>query len=154
MTASRQLRLVQDAPPAHGVTADPVRQVFEHWVFMFGLQPGRTKLDAERRGAINGALALYGLPDVLLAVEGMAAVPLGDKPASMQEAMREVSWFLASARRVERCLRYGDQLREAAAAPAGGPAVPVDQPAADPAEVARQRARLRELAAQFRAMHG
>lgn len=154
MTTGRQLRLVKDAPPAHGTTVDPARQVFEHWVFMFGMHPGRTKLDAERRNAINGAIALYGVPEVLLAVEGMAAVPLGDKPASMQEAMREITWFLANARRVERCLRYGDQLRDAAAAPVAAvapaeAAEPVNQEA-----VAQQRARLRDLAAQFRGING
>jgi hypothetical protein len=154
MTAGRQLKLVKDAPPAHGHASDPVRQVFEHWVFMFGLHPGRTKLDAHRRAAINGAIALYGLSDAMLAVEGMAAVPLGDKPESMREAMREIDWFLATAKRIERCLRYGDQLRAAAAqpAPAAGPeatAEPVDQ-----AEVAAQRQRLRDLAERFRGMHG
>lgn len=154
MTAGRQLRLVKDAPPAHDSSTDPTRQVFEHWVFMFGLHPGRTKLDAERRNAINGAIALYGVPEVLLAVEGMAAVPLGDKPASMQEAMREITWFLANARRVERCLRYGDQLRDAASAPSAAAepaevAAPVDQ-----AAVTRQRERLRDLAARFRGLNG
>lgn len=153
MQAGRQLRLVKDAPPAHDVTTDPTRQVFEHWVFMFGLHPGRTKLDAARRAAINGAIAMYGLPDVLLAVEGMAAVPMADKPESMREAMREIEWFLASAKRIERCLRYGDDLRAAAAQPAPAAAdecvAPVDQ-----AAVAAQRERLREMAARFRGLNG
>lgn len=153
MQAGRQLRLVKEAPPAHGTTTDPTRQVFEHWVFMFGLHP-RTKLDSYRRAAINGAIALYGLADVMLAVEGMAAVPLGDKPESMREAMREIEWFLASAKRVERCLRYGDQLRAAAAQPA--PAADAAQPVqpVDQAAVAQQRLRLRDMAERFRSMNG
>ena len=151
---NRQLRLVSDPPPAHQAVADPTRVVFEHWVFMFGRHPGRTKLDAERRAAINGALALYGVEDVLLAVDGMAAVPLGDKPSSMQEAMREITWFLASAKRVERCLAYGDQLRESAArAPASAQPVGAE-PAADPAVAQAQRERLRAMAEQFRRMNG
>lgn len=154
MQAGRQLRLVKEPPPAHDTTTDPTRQVFEHWVFMFGLHPGRTKLDAQRRAAINGAIALYGLADVMLAVEGMAAVPLGDKPESMREAMREIGWFLASAKRVERCLRYGDQLRAAAAQPV--PAADAAQPVepVDRAAVAEQRLRLREMAERFRSMNG
>lgn len=155
MAVTAQLRLVKDAPPAHHTTTDPTRQVFEHWVWMFGLPPGRTKLDAERRAAINGALALYGQADVMLAVEGMAAVPLGDKPQSMQEAMRELSWFLASAKRIERCLRYGDQLRAAAAstpAPTPQPAEQADP--IDPEAVTRQRERLRDLARQYRGLNG
>ena len=148
---NRQLRLVTDPPPAHQAATDPTRVAFEHWVFMFGRHPGRTKLDAERRAAINSALALYGLDDVLLAIEGMAAVPLGDKPASMRDAMCEITWFLASAKRVERCLAYGDQLRAMAAAP-----VPVTaaseavQP--DPQVVQAERARLRALAERLRAV--
>lgn len=151
---ARQLRLVTDPPPTHAATTDPTRQVFEHWVFMFGLHPGRTKLDAHRRAAINSALALYGLADVMLAVEGMAAVPLGDKPESMRDAMREIEWFLASAKRIERCLRYGDQLRAAAEAePVRGPEPePVEH--ADPAAVAKQRERLRDMAQRFRTMNG
>lgn len=98
-------------------SSDPARQVFDHWVFMFGLLASRTKLDDERRKVINEALALYGLDVVLLAVEGMAAAPLGDKPESMRLAMREVSWFLARAKRVESCLRYGDDLRAMAKLP-------------------------------------
>lgn len=149
--SNRQLRLVTDPPPAHQAAADPTRVAFEHWVFMFGRHPGRTKLDAERRAAINGALALYGLDDVLLAIEGMAAVPLSDKPAGMREAMCEITWFLASAKRVERCLAYGDQLRAMAAAPVAPPTA-AESAAVDPAEVQAQRARLRALAEQLRAV--
>ena len=157
MAASPQLRLVQDAPPAHGVTQDPVRQVFEHWVFMFGKQPGRTKLDAERRQVIQAALQLYewDVQTVMLAVEGMAAVPLGDKPEGMQDAMREVTWFLAKSSRIESALRWSDRLRlQAAQQQAMQCAVPVaPEVATTPEDAAAARAareRLRELAQQGR----
>lgn len=153
MAAGRQLRLVTDTPPAHGTTEDPARVVFEHWVFMFGKHPGRTKLDAERRQAIQWALAQWALDDVLLAVEGMAAAPLGDKPESMRDAMREISWFLASAKRAERCMEYGDQLRQVAAhRPPAAPEAPAA--AADPEAARAHRERLRQLAAQYRGSHG
>ena len=157
MAASPQLRLVQDAPPAHGVTQDPVRQVFEHWVFMFGKQAARTKLDAERRQVIQAALQLYegDVQTVMLAVEGMAAVPLGDKPESMQDAMREVTWFLAKSSRIENALRWSDRLRlQAAQQQAMQCAVPVAPEVAttpeDAAAALAARERLRELAQQGR----
>jgi hypothetical protein len=158
MAASPQLRLVQDAPPAHGVTQDPVRQVFEHWVFMFGYMPARTKLDPERKRIITAALALYDgdVQTIMMAVEGMAAVPLGDKPESMQDAMREVSWFLASARRIESALRWRDRLqlvadRAAAGVAASGPAAlaPESTPEQRAAALAA-REKLRALAARGR----
>jgi hypothetical protein len=158
MAASPQLRLVQDAPPQHGTTQDPVRQVFEHWVYMFGLMPARTKLDAERKLVIAAALDLYEgcVPMIMMAVEGMAAVPLGDKPESMQEAMREITWFLASAKRIENALRWRDRLqlmanKVADGVGATGPALPA--PEATPEERAAARAakeRLRELAVRGR----
>jgi hypothetical protein len=120
---------------------------------MFGLQPARTKLDDERRQVINAALALYSLDVVLLAVDGMAAAPLGDKPESMQQAMREVSWFLARAKRIESCLRYADDLHAMAAAPEK-PAATAPQAPADPAAVAAHKERLRQVAEQCRRMHG
>jgi len=138
--------------------------VFDHWVFMFGRQAARTKLDAHRRQAINAALALYDgdVQTVMLAVEGMAAVPMADKPQSMQDAMRELTWFLARSERIERCLRYGDQLRDMAAAlvrQAADAAAAVDcgqtpAPASDPVAAAAARERLRVLAAQCRCMNG
>lgn len=158
MAASPQLRLVTEPPPAHGVTADPVRQVFEHWVFMFGLNPRRTKLDALRRQAINAALALYDgdVQTIMLAVDGMASAPLGDKPQSMADAMREIDWFLGNAKRIERCLRHADDLAmmlEAQDARASAPAAPQAAPA-DPAAVAAARERLRAMAMQRRGAHG
>lgn len=162
MSTAKQLRLVTDSPPAHtahthAATTDPVRQVFEHWVFMFGLQPARTKMDAHRRQAIGAALALYDgdVQTVMLAVEGMAAVPLGDKPQSMQEAMRELTWFLARADRIERCLRYADQVRDMLTHEAARTEAPqAEQAPTDPAAAAAARERIRQLAQQCRGLHG
>lgn len=155
---SPQLRLVSDPPPAHdNSTTDPTRTVFERWVFMFGLNPNRTKLDALRRQAINAALALYDgdVETILLAVDGMASAPLGDKPESMQQAMREVDWFLGNAKRIEQCLRHADVLALLAAQHDARPAAPAaDEPVADPQAVAAARERLRALAAQRRGAHG
>ena len=134
MATSPQLRLVQDPPPAHGTTQDPVRQVFEHWVFMFGYMPARTKLDADRKRVIAAALALYDwdVETILLAVEGMAAVPLGDKPQGMQDAMRNIEWFLARSSRIEDALRWRDRMQLVAQRSAALAAMPL--PSASPAE--------------------
>jgi len=138
MTMPQQLRLVNTPAPAHNLTTDPVRRVFEHWVFMFGRCAKRTKLDHERR---------------------LAAVPLGDKPQSMRDAMIEVSWFLAKAARIERALRYADDLRAMAARSdaaalrvASGPGL--DVAPADPAAAAAARDKLRALAEQCRGARG
>lgn len=153
---SSQLRLVTEPPPAHDATTrDPVRMIFEHWVFMFGRHPRRTKMDAERRQAISAALALYegDVQEIMRAVEGMAAVPLGDKPQSMQDAMREPTWFLATAARIERCLRYSDQLIEMAETTQRQAACPQEpQAPADPAAAAAARERLRALAVSLRSV--
>lgn len=156
MARSAQLRLVTEPPPAHGRTQDPVRQVFERWVFMMGRSPARCKLDRERAEVIGAALALYegDVATLLHAVDGMAAAPLADKPESMQEAMRELTWFLRSARNIERALAWADKLHEAAAAQDQAPpaAVLVAEPTAEEgAAAAAARERLRALAARGRA---
>lgn len=154
-TGARQLRLVTEPPPQPHTTTDPARMVFDHWVFMFGLMPARTKLDDERRKVINAAVALYGLDLVLLAVDGMAAAPLGDKPESMRLAMREISWFLAGAKRVESCLRYGDDLHAVVNTPVQSAAqAEAEAPAADPAAVRAHKERLKAMADQMRGAHG
>ena len=153
--AVTQLKLVQDKAPDANITTDPTRVVFDRWVFMFGLHQRRTKLDALRRQVINAALALYDqdLETILLAVDGMAAAPLADKPDSMREAMREIDWFLGNAKRIEQCLRWNDRLRlqlerEQAAADApqdDGPS----RPEPTPEQVAAQREALRQMAARM-----
>lgn len=149
---SRQLRLVTEAAPARDTQTDAARVVFDTWCFMFN-RHARTQLTAERRTVINAALALYGVDDVLRAVEGMAAVPLGHLPQSQQDAMREIEWFLVPGKRLERAAEYGDQLRAAADMPAPDQAAHAPEQV-DVQAVRARREKLRELAAKFRAIHG
>lgn len=159
MAGVAQLRLVAEPPPATHITADPTRQVFDHWVFMFGLHPKRTKLGPLRRQAINAALALYDydVQTILMAVDGMAAAPLGDKPESMQEAMREVDWFLGNEKRIERCLRWADVLRMRLEEQERAQAAPVHAsaaPAVSAEDAQARRETLRAMANQLRLQHG
>lgn len=153
--AVTQLKLVQDKPPVHNITTDPTRVVFERWVFMFGLQPNRTKLDPSRRQVINAALALYDgdVGTILQAVDGMAAAALADKPESMRDAMRDIEWFLGNARNIERALRWGDRLRlqleREQAAQAQPQQADSGRPEPSAEEVAAQREALRRLAARM-----
>lgn len=153
-----QLRLVTEAPPAHGTTTDPVRAAFERWVFMFGKNPNRCKLDAERKGIISAAIALFDAESIELAIDGMASLPLADKPASMADAMREISWFLASAKRIERAIAYGEALHAVVAAPApAAPQIPAASPEEREAQAQAKRAAMETLRAQsaaLRAAHG
>lgn len=158
MAQVQQLRLVTEPPPAHGTTQDPARQVFEHWVFMFGKKPARTKLDADRRKAIDTALALYDLPTVLQAVEGMAAAPMHGKPESLVSAITEIEWFLAKAARIERALEHADRLhaeliaQTTTSSTAAQPAEQLtnEQQAEQAARAIEARATLRALAKQLR----
>ena len=153
--ANAQLRLVQDAPqPQH--TTDPVRRIFDHWLFMLGRSPRRCKLGPTRRAAINGALAIgYDEDTLMLACEGMACVSFDGKPESMREAMLELEWFLAREARIERAVRYGEALRTAATSQAEqAPVAEAAAVAVDPAAAAAARERLRSMAAGLRGQHG
>lgn len=153
--AVTQLKLVQDKAPVHNITTDPTRVVFERWVFMFGLQPGRTVLDHERRNVINSALALYGgdVQTIVNAVDGWATASLADKSPSLRRAMRKLKYFLANSDRIEDCLELHDELqlqleREQAAADApqdDGPS----RPEPTPEQVSAQREALRQMAARM-----
>jgi len=154
-TASRQLRLVTEASATgYGCAPDdPTRQVFERWLFMFGRNPKRCKLGPTRRAAINGALALYDVEQLELAIDGMAADPLEHCPATMAEAMRDLEWLLAKESRIERWAEAGEALRERLALDdqrrQQAPSEPVSTPelrAAD--EAARER--MQALAARLR----
>lgn len=149
--ANAQLRLVQDAqqPQIH---TDPVRRIFDHWLFMLGRSPRRCKLGPTRRGAINAALAIgYDEDTLMLACEGMASVSFEGKPDSMREAMIELEWFLAREARIERAVRYGEALREAVARPPVDMAVDAaEQAPADPVAAAAARERLRTMAQAMR----
>lgn len=161
---SGQLRLVRDDDPAAPTIgaadagADPTRSVFDHWLYMTGRSPRRCKLGPTRRQAINAALTIYLVDDVLLAVEGMASDPLEGCSQQQAEAMRELEWLLAKESRIERWATRGEKLRASAeramAAEAQARAVPAgeqreaDAAAAASAEQARER--LRSLALQLR----
>lgn len=149
MTRTPQLRLVQDAPPAHGHTHDPVRRVFEHWAALLARNPRRCKLDPARAAAVRAALEMGHDEDTLLAaVEGMAADPLQGCTDRMRDAMRELPWLLAESARIERWAELGDQLRAAAEQDAPAPAA-ADTPE-DPAAVQARREKLRALAERSR----
>ncbi len=151
-----QLRLVQEAQqPQH--TTDPLRRVFGHWLFMLGRSPRRCKLGPTRRAAINAALAIgYDEDTLMLACEGMACVSFDGKPESMREAMLELEWFLAREARIERAVRYGEALRDAAARQAQPATVVEAAPVVvDPVAAAAARERLRAMAASLRGgQHG
>lgn len=164
MSATPQLRLVQDAPPTFNpATTDPVRQVFEHWLLMFGRSPARCKLGPTRRTAIVGALGMgYAVDDLLLAIEGLASDPvdLPGRPdadaARIRDAVRQVEWLLAREQRIERWMAKGEQLRGMVDQPAPLPqAQQAPAVVQDPAATAAARARLAALARQMReASHG
>jgi len=149
MTAARQLRLVDDKAPRHGTTRDPVRQAFEHWCFMFE-KPVYTKLDSERRAVITKAVDDYGLPLVMLAIEGQAARDLRAKDLPIAKAMREVSWFLKTAKHTEDAIAEGEALRSRLQAADASEAQPEPAEPQDAAAQAADLARLRDLARRAR----
>lgn len=151
---STQLRLVQDVPAMQtGTTTDPTRQVFEHWLFMFGHSPARCKLGPTRRQAINGALAMgYEVDVLMLTVEGMAGDALEGCSDRMAAAMRDLEWLLAKEARIEQWADKGEALRKASARVPSGRAelAAAAEPYVDPAQAMAAREKLRAFAAQRR----
>lgn len=148
-----QLRLVQDPAPAHGESGDPVRKVFEHWVFMLGRSPMRCKLGSTRRPVIAAALALYEVDTLMLAVDGMAADPLEGCSERMREAMREIEWLLARESRIEYYAERGEALRHRAERKAIDDSRRTEDAARSPVSdeaIRMARERLRTLAAELR----
>lgn len=135
---------------AQGST-DPVRRVFDHWLFMLGRAPNRCKLDPVRKAAIGAMLTLYDEDQLCAAIEGMAADPLDDCGSDkMRAAMREIEWLMARGSRIERWADIGDRLRlEALRRETVPEAAPV-QSIVDPAVAAAARERLRQMAATRR----
>lgn len=156
MGASSQLKLVQMQTPEEAAkqSTDPVRRVFDHWLFMFGRSANRCKLGPTRAAAINAALVLYDEDQLMAAIEGMAADPLADCASEkMRDAMREIEWILGREARVERWADRGDALRIQALrqAKADATPAPTDSPAPiDPAAAQAARLHLRKLAARAR----
>lgn len=160
-----QLKLVQfsakDVEISVQQSKDPVRRVFDHWLFMFGRSPNRCKLDPARKAVISSALLLFDEGQLFEAIDGMAADPLGDcdKP-KMRDAMRELEWLFARSSRIERWSDLGQALRMQAERRLAEQSRPVEAPpaedaAADAAQAARVREQLRSMArARREAAHG
>lgn len=158
---AKQLKLVSQgsnsqlwAIPAAGAAQDPARQVFEHWVYMLGKNPNRTKMGPGRRQAVQAALGLYGLEMLLQAVDGMAAENMEGKPDTMVAAMQDFEWLFAHERRVELYADKGLALQQQLAArereAQAAPKVVSLEPEPTPEELAAHKARLRDLARQMR----
>lgn len=157
MGASAQLRLVQplqaDDFDVSETSADPIRRVFGHWLYMLGKSPRRCKLGPTRRQAIAAALVLYEEDQLLLAIEGCAADRwcAGDNPAGRE--FTDVEWILRSESSIERFSEAGERMRAAAQAAANRRAAAQAEPAPSPEDQAAQRAaadaareRLRQMA--------
>lgn len=149
--ATAQLRLVQDAPiPKPGASSDPVRQVFEHWVFVMGKSPARCKLDTARRSALAAALTLHDVETLMLAVEGMAA-------SAWCAAHREfdLAHLVAKSALIEKYADEGEAARlraqqeEAASLQSAQSQLAAQEPA-DPVAAAAARDRYRALLARMR----
>lgn len=154
--AAPQLKLVTEQAPGFDFdTTDPVRRVFEHWLYMLGRSPRRCKMGPTRRAAINAALAMgYELDMLLQTVEGIAADPLdGARDDHMRDAMREIEWVLKSEARIERWAEVGERLRVRAERELTqrAEAAECQAPRLQPEQVAADRQRLKDLAQRLRA---
>lgn len=116
--------------------------------------PGHDQVDTHAATAL-GRIG-YDEDTLMLACEGMACVSFDGKPESMREAMLELEWFLAREARIERAVRYGEALRDAAARQAQPATVVEAAPVVvDPVAAAAARERLRAMAASLRGgQHG
>jgi hypothetical protein len=154
----------EEAPlPTMGNSADPVRCVFEHWLWANSKNPRRCKLDPARRQAINAMLLLHEQETLELAIEGLAGDPLDGLNDGQRAAMRELEWLLSKSQRVERWADAGEQLRLQAqrmerrrAAQAARPQADELDDMAEREKAALGRARYLELLSQLRlgARHG
>ena len=149
MSAQQKLTLVAMEGARVGDAADPVRRVFDHWVFMLGKNPRRCALGMERRKVIRRALELYDEEVLLLAIEGCASSAWHAGENDRETVYQDIELILRNERQVERFCEMGEVLRaRAARVPAVAPAEAVAP--ADAAAVEAQRARLRDLAARLR----
>jgi hypothetical protein len=133
-----QLKLISPIATTreNSLSADPVRRIFDYWVFMARKMPQRAKLGSTRRQAIAAALLLYSEEDLELAIEGN----LVDEWC-VANGRHDIDWLLAGESRIERFMDAGERLREASAARDEAPPTRTD-----PVEVRqameRNRARL------------
>ncbi len=147
---ARALRLVGGETGA-AAAADPVRQVFEHWVFMLGKNPKRCALGPQRRRVIERALQFYDEETLRLAIEGCAASAWHGGENDRGTEYNDIELILRNEAHVERFAEMGERLRRRAeAAQRRQQAEPAAAPAEDAAAAAASRERLRALAAQLR----
>lgn len=126
-----------------------VERVFEHWVFMLGKNPKRCALGPDRRKVISKALSLYDEDTLLLAIEGCAASAWHRGENDRGGEYTDLTLILRDEAHIERFADEGEALRtrleqeQARQAPMASEAVPAW---VDPAVVAEQKRKLRELA--------
>jgi hypothetical protein len=87
-------------------------RLFDHWVFMLGKNPLRTKMGPTRRKVIERALALYEDEDTLmLAIEGCAASRWHAGENDRGRPFDDIELILRDESHVERFAADGEALR-------------------------------------------
>jgi len=97
---------------------DPVADVFSRWRELTG-RSERTKLDSKRRKRIEWALAEYGLPDTLAALDGVSRSDwhMGRDPKTSGVTYNDLPTVFRDAAQFERFRGLGGQPRSGAAQP-------------------------------------
>lgn len=145
--ATPQLKLVTAHEIQPQTSNDPVRRLFDHWVFMAQKNPLRAKLGPTRRQAIAAALTLYSEEELQLAIEGNLI-----DAWCVANARHDLDWALVGESRIERFIELGEHLRDRAAAAADRRRERADLPVPDPAaaaDAAAARQRLRQMVEEF-----
>lgn len=130
------------------------QSVFAHWVWMMGKRASRVAFGPKRRRAVYVALTLYEADQLLAAIEGCASSPFHRGENDRDTAYDDIDFILRDERNIERFSERGYKLREAARralereAGAAQDQTPEAAPV-DPAELAAQRERVRQMAAQL-----
>jgi hypothetical protein len=165
---SAQLRLIDTTPrgasaPSAGAELAAmlgsdceVTRIFGHHLAMQGASPRRCKLAPMRRRLIASWLLVYGEEVLQLAVEGFATSAWHQGGNDDGHRFAAIEYALKNEATIERWADVGERLRERLAGDdrrrAQGDAVHDEaEPVRDPAAVAAQLARLREMAAAMRA---
>lgn len=141
------MKLVSAAEIQPQTSSDPVRRVFDYWVFMAQKSPLRAKLGPTRRQAIAAALTLYSEEELQLAIDGNLI-----DAWCVANGRHDLDWALVGESRIERFIELGEHLRErvqeAAATRREQAQAPVqDAASAAHAEAARQR--LRQMVQEY-----
>jgi hypothetical protein len=154
--SSPQLKLVTPLDIQPQTSSDPIRRLFDHWVFMAQKNPARAKLGPQRRQAIAAALTLYTEDELQLAIDGNLI-----DAWCVANGRHDLDWLLVGESRVERFIELGEHLRErlreseaAARRQQADSAAPNDGPHVDAAEAAAIRQRLRLMVQEFQRSGG